>query len=161
MLYIHGLRIAGRLGSGYAPDGRWWMLRNCTAQQDRGKRLDKLPVEDDCHGVALCIAQRTSIISAGHSDASQLCGDPLTAKRSIKAKLGGNCLRCCHTVPVLPIGQQVLYFLPYGQWVGIRSRRALLGNHLWHSERVKPRGMQFHFLSGGYCSKPPFGSCKR
>lgn len=28
--------------------------------------------------------------------------------------------------PVLPIGQQVLYFLPYGQWVGIRSRRALV-----------------------------------
>ena len=84
-----------------------------------------------------------------------------TSVVSIKAKLGGNCLRCCHTVPVLPIGQQVLYFLPYGQWVGIRSRRALLGSHLWHSGRVKPRGMQFHFLSGGYCSKPPFGSCKR
>ena len=96
-----------------------------------------------------------------NSDASRLYGDSLTAKRSIKAKLGGNCLRCCHTVPVLPIGQQVLYFLPYGQWVGIRSRRALLGNHLWHSGRVKPRGMQFHFLLGGYCSKPPFGSCKR
>lgn len=63
--------------------------------------------------------------------------------------------------PRVLIGQQVLYFFPYGQWVGIRSRRALLGNHLWHSGRVKPRGMQFHFLLGGYCSKPPFGSCKR
>ena len=27
--------------------------------------------------------------------------------------------------PRVLIGQQVLYFLPYGQWVGIRSRRAV------------------------------------
>ena len=30
-------------GSGYAPDGRWWMLRNCTAQQDRGNEIDNAP----------------------------------------------------------------------------------------------------------------------
>jgi len=38
-----------------------------------------------CCGIAPHIVQRL-LISAGHSDASQLCGDPLTAKRSIKAK---------------------------------------------------------------------------
>ena len=126
-----------------------------------GLGRDTLPTGvGGCYGIAPCIVQRLHIL-AGQLRRIPLCGDSLTAKRSIKAKLGGNCLRCCHTVPVLPIGQQVLYFLPYGQWVGIRSRRALLGNHLWHSGRVKPRGMQFHFLSGGYCSKLPFGSCKR
>ena len=44
-----------------------------------------LPVGDSCHGVAPCIVQRL-LISAGHSDASQLCGDPLTAKRQYKGK---------------------------------------------------------------------------
>ena len=43
-----------------------------------------LPDGDSCHGVAPCIVQRLHI-SAGQLRRIPLCGDSLTAKRSIKA----------------------------------------------------------------------------
>nr|DAZ01992.1 MAG TPA: hypothetical protein [Caudoviricetes sp.] len=63
-----------------------------------------------------CVKRRCHKTTSFHNLLPLRAGMPLirsTAQKrvSIKAKLGGNCPRCCHIVPVLPIGQQVLYFL--------------------------------------------------
>lgn len=67
-------RTAGKF-SIYAPDGCWWMLRNCTAQQDRGNEIDNAPCRRQSDGVAPCIAQRLHISQLDNYDAPLLCGD--------------------------------------------------------------------------------------